>query len=91
MATTKLDDPLGWFQIGMNFRKIGKHEEAMAAFRQSIKIRSDFADAWYYLAMSLGDTGRRKDAAAAFAQAVKLNPALRPPWVHDSHSSDHKH
>lgn len=85
MATEKLDDPLGWYQIGMSFRKAGKHEEAMNAFRQAIKIKSDFAEAWYHLAMSLGDTGRREEAGIAFAQAIKLNPALRKSNIHGHH------
>ncbi len=91
MATEKLDDPLGWFQIGMSFRKVKKYEEAMNAFRQAIKIKSDFADAWYYLAMSLGDVGRRQDAAVAYTQAIKLNPALRKTTIHDIHLPGPKH
>lgn len=88
MATEKLDDPLGWYQMGMSLRKAGKQEEAMNAFRQAIKIKSDFAEAWYQLAMSLGDTGKREEAGIAFAHAIKLNPSLRKSSIHGHHASE---
>jgi tetratricopeptide (TPR) repeat protein len=91
VATEKLDDPLGWFQIGMSFRKVAKHEEAMNAFRQAIKIKSDFAEAWYQLAMSLGDAGRREEAGIAYAQAIKLNPSLRKSGIHGHHPEGGSH
>jgi tetratricopeptide (TPR) repeat protein len=75
----------------MSFRKVAKHEEAMNAFRQAIKIKSNFAEAWFQLAMSLGDTGKREEAGIAYAQAIKLNPSLRKTSIHGHHPPGGSH
>ena len=52
----------------------GKLEEAIAAYRQAIGLKSDYAEAHYNLGVALTDQGKLEEAIAAYRQAIGIKP-----------------
>jgi tetratricopeptide (TPR) repeat protein len=50
----------------------GRHEEAIAAFREAIRLNKDDSDAHNNLGSALSYQGRLDEAVAAFRQAIRL-------------------
>ena len=70
------DNVVAWFALGCAFAGLQFTDEAIAAYRQAIKIKPDYAEAWNNLGVCYRSSGRPDEAAAAFAQARKLKPEL---------------
>jgi protein O-GlcNAc transferase len=68
------NDPLACFHLGSRLASAGKLEEAIAAFRQAIRIKPDFAEAHGNLGSLLLDVGRIDEAVAANREAIRLMP-----------------
>ena len=60
--------------------RIGKKQEAVAAFRTAIEAYSGFGWSHLYLGLALTDLGRHGEAEPAFAEAARLMP--REPEVY---------
>ena len=52
----------------------GKLDEAVAAYRQAIGIKPDFAEAHSNLGNALKDQGKLDEAIAAYRQAIGIKP-----------------
>ena len=52
----------------------GRLEEAMAAFREAIRVKPDHANAHNNLGVALIKQGRWQEAMASFREAIRLNP-----------------
>jgi tetratricopeptide (TPR) repeat protein len=52
----------------------GRNDEAEAAYRQILGMRSQSAEPYFALGNFYADTGHNEDAAAAFGRAVELDP-----------------
>jgi tetratricopeptide (TPR) repeat protein len=59
--------------------KQGKHVEAVAAYREAIRLRPDFPEAHFKLGLALREEGRFRDALASLRQAHRLG-SRRPRW-----------
>jgi Flp pilus assembly protein TadD len=59
--------------LGLCLQLLGRNEEAIAAYRHSLKLQPD-AGAFYNLGMVLHQSGRLDEALAAFGQAIELRP-----------------
>lgn len=55
---------------------MGKLDEAVAEFRESIRLNSDFAQAHYELGTILEDQGKSEEADAEYAEAKRLKPDI---------------
>src|SRR5262249_35734033 len=60
--------------LGVVLNDQGKLEEAIAAYRQAIRIKPDFAEAYSNLGNSLSDQGKVDEAIAAYRQAIGIRP-----------------
>ena len=67
-------DPEAHHWLGMLLRRSQRHDEAVAAYRQSLRYRTNFAPTYHLLGIALRDSGRIPEAAAALEQAVRLAP-----------------
>jgi tetratricopeptide (TPR) repeat protein len=52
----------------------GSFDEAIAAYRETIRLRPGWGKAEYNLGMALNRAGRREEALAAFVEAERLMP-----------------
>jgi type IV pilus biogenesis/stability protein PilW len=52
----------------------GRHEEAVRAIQESIRLKPDDEDAYYNLGIALARSGREDEAVAAYRQALELYP-----------------
>jgi len=64
----------------MTYSKSGRTDETIAAYRQAIKIKPDYAYVWFNLGIAYGKTGRTDDAIAAYRQAIKISPNAAEVW-----------
>jgi tetratricopeptide (TPR) repeat protein len=60
----------GWLLLGQR----GFPNEAIAAFRNAIELKPDYADAYYNLGVALSDKGQYDEAIAANRKAIELKP-----------------
>ena len=60
--------------LGAAYGELGRHQEAIEAFRQAIKINPYYAKAHNNLGAAYGRLGRYQEAIEAFRQAIKINP-----------------
>ncbi len=67
--------------LGYALSKKGQLDEAIAAYREAIKLEPDFADAHRDLGYALSKKGQLDDAIAAYREAMKLDPQdAYPPY-----------
>ena len=52
--------------------KAGKNEEAIAAFREAVKVNANFSEAWNNLAILYENSGQEQLAMEAFRRAKKI-------------------
>jgi predicted O-linked N-acetylglucosamine transferase (SPINDLY family) len=72
------NDPVYYFDRGNLLFTHEKYDEAIAAFRRSIELRPDFAEAHNNLGMALSRIGDTAAAAACYIRALKLVPDHAP-------------
>jgi len=77
IATDNTDaDATGLFLAGRNFLAQHKDREAIKAFKDSIKLNANDAEAQYGLGFANFRMGRFRDAADAFKKATALQPRM---------------
>jgi len=59
---------------GTGYAEQGRHDEAIMAFKESIRLRPDWAAPHVEMGKSLWALGRRDAAVAAYREAVRLKP-----------------
>src|SRR5207245_2257744 len=64
--------------LGEAYRATGKLEDAIAAYRQALALKPDYAEAHKSLGIVLWDQGKLDEAIACFRHAL----ALKPAYVH---------
>ena len=60
--------------LGTLFMRSARRDEAVAAYRQSLRYRPNYAATYLNLGYALKDSGRLEEAAAAWEQAARLVP-----------------
>jgi tetratricopeptide (TPR) repeat protein len=73
-------NPLGWFVQGRALAEMGRFSEAIAAYRQNLRLaprdvwaRNNLGNAWR-------DSGRPREAMQAYRAAVETDPDYFPAW-----------
>ena len=66
--------PSYFFNLGKVFFSHGKLNEAVAAYRQAISVKPDFAEAHSNLGNALSEQSRFDEAVAAYRQAISIKP-----------------
>jgi tetratricopeptide (TPR) repeat protein len=63
------------YNLGMAFKNSGSDDEAIAAYREAIRLKPDYAEAYVSMGSILCDKKREYDGAArAFREAIRLKP-----------------
>ena len=66
--------PVYYSNLGVALNDQGRLGEAIAAYRQAISIKPDFAEAYSNLGNALNDQGKLGEAMAAYRQAISIRP-----------------
>ena len=61
------------FDLGNAYSDAGRHDDAAAAFKQSISLRFSNASVWFNLANAYGRGGKPADAVPCYRQALELD------------------
>jgi tetratricopeptide (TPR) repeat protein len=71
-----IDYPEAHNNLGIVLHRRGRLEEAVASYREALRLLPGFADAENNLGISLASLGRLGEAGEHFEEAVRLDPAL---------------
>jgi tetratricopeptide (TPR) repeat protein len=61
--------------VGIFYLESGRYEEAIAAFRESLRLKADSAATHYNLGLSLSNLQRVDEASREFAETLRIDPA----------------
>jgi adenylate cyclase len=62
------------FALGQAYYLLGRHEEAIVAYKRLLTRNPDHARAYFFLALLYHEVGRKEDARAALAACQRINP-----------------
>jgi adenylate cyclase len=62
------------FALGQAYHLLGRHEEAIVAFKRLLTRNPDHARAYFVLALLYHEVGRKEDARKALAAGQRINP-----------------
>jgi tetratricopeptide (TPR) repeat protein len=65
-----------YYNQGVAYKKLGKHEEAIKKFDRSIGLDHQYADAYYAYGTLLSDLGEHEEALEHLTQAIELDSSL---------------
>jgi Tfp pilus assembly protein PilF len=71
---------LAWFNLGFAYEKMGRHREAIEAWREAVRLKPDNAIAWFNLGVVYGNLGRHREAIDARREALRLKPDNAIAW-----------
>ena len=63
-----------YYNLGVTYDSLGRHQEAVVAFKQAIRIKPDYAEAHYELGAAYGCLGRFEDVIESCKQAIRIKP-----------------
>ncbi len=68
--------PEAHFNLGNALAALGRRDEALAAYREAVRLRPDYAEALGNLGLALTEARRPGEAAVLLRQAARLRPGL---------------
>jgi len=71
---------LAWFSLGLAYANLGRHQDAIAAYREALRLKPDFAAAWYNLGVAYANLGRYREAIEAYREATLIRPDYAEAW-----------
>jgi tetratricopeptide (TPR) repeat protein len=74
------DNGLAWKNLGVEYHRQGRIEEATRAFQESLRSRPDDFDTWMNLAAGHAALDHPGAAAAALRRALEIEPASPEAW-----------
>jgi len=69
-----------FLNCGSSLSALGRNDEAIASYEQSLKFKPDLHDAWNNRGVSLSALGRNDEAIASYEQSLKFKPDLHDTW-----------
>ncbi|MHB1144322.1 MAG: tetratricopeptide repeat protein [Thiobacillus sp.] len=79
-ARAEAKNPLPWFVQGRALGELGRFAEAIAAYRQNLRLAPDDVFARNNLGNAYRDSGRPREAMQAYRAAVETAPDYIPAW-----------
>jgi tetratricopeptide (TPR) repeat protein len=73
-------ESLAWYALGIAYRKLGRYQEAVDAYKEALRLKPDDAAAWYSLGNAYWDQGRYQEAIQAYKEALRLKPDDAAAW-----------
>ena len=73
-------NPDALYGLGIAYGKLDRYDDAIAAYREALRINPEFAESWYNLGVAYGNLDCYDDAIAAYREAVRINPELAEAW-----------
>ncbi len=58
-----------WYNLGIVFDELGRHEEAVASYDKALAVKPDLYAAWFNRGIALDRLGHHEEAVASYAQA----------------------
>lgn len=68
------DSSLAHRALGLAYLKLDRREEAIASFKEALRLRPNFAQAHYDLGRAYYESGQFNTAAGSFEEAIRQNP-----------------
>ena len=62
------------FNLGLAYGNAGQYEEAIASYKEALRIKPDDADAHYNLGVTYGESGQYEEAIASYKEALRIKP-----------------
>jgi tetratricopeptide (TPR) repeat protein/mono/diheme cytochrome c family protein len=69
-----LSNPIRHDAVASLYLDAGRFDEAIAAYRESLRLNSESAPTHYNLGFALSARGRREEAIAQFREAIRIDP-----------------
>lgn len=66
--------------MGNAHKDLERHDDAIAAIRQALRIDPEHSKGWFSLGASYNALKRHDDAIAAFRQGLRINPEHANGW-----------
>lgn len=79
-AQVDAKNPLAWFVQGRALGEMGRNAEAIAAYRQNLRLAPGDVYARNNLGNAYRDSGRPREAMQAYRAAVETDPDYLPAW-----------
>jgi tetratricopeptide (TPR) repeat protein len=67
-------NPLRHDAVALLYLEAGRMDDAIAAFRESLRLNNQSAPTHYNLGFALSASGRREEAIAQFEEAIRIDP-----------------
>jgi tetratricopeptide (TPR) repeat protein len=77
---TEPGNDLAWYILGVAYAKLGRHREAIEAYREVLRLKPDDAMAWYNLGFAYGKLGRYREEIEAYRESLRLKPDDASAW-----------
>jgi tetratricopeptide (TPR) repeat protein len=65
-----------WYNLGLAYGGQRQIEDAIAAFREALRLKPDYAEAWYGLGVSHALKGDRQQVREVYQQLKTLDPSM---------------
>jgi Flp pilus assembly protein TadD len=75
-AISSPEDPVAHNYLGLTYENLGRQQEAIAAYKQAIAYKADYAEAHYNLGLLYVSLGDRNQAEAEYNVLKSLNSDL---------------
>jgi hypothetical protein len=67
-------DFFAWYLLGATYGELGRHREAIEAYRKALLLKPDYPHAWNNLAISYAQLGNRSAAMEAVKELQRYDP-----------------
>ncbi len=71
---------IAWFSLGVAQAGLKQYDRAIRAYRESIRIRPEYADAWYNLGVAYFNLKQHTQGMHAYQEALRLQPEGAEAW-----------
>jgi len=69
-----------WFCLGTAYANFNRHDDAIDAYHQALRIDPEMPNAWYNLGHAYYRLNRHDDAIVAYRLALRINPEMASAW-----------
>ena len=74
------ENSFAWYVLGVAYGNLVRHDDAIAAYREAVRINPELAEAWNNLGVAYDNLGRPDDAIAAYRKALRINSEYADAW-----------